>query len=46
MALERGIDQPCCGIGGFYLFSFNQVSDTLAWQHDMLRQLALSQKIG
>jgi methylenetetrahydrofolate reductase (NADPH) len=46
MALERGIAEPSYGIGGFYLFSFNQVSDTLAWQHDMLRQLALSQKIG
>ena len=27
-------------IDGFYLFSFNQVKDTIAWRDDMLRSLA------
>jgi methylenetetrahydrofolate reductase (NADPH) len=38
--LESGIEAPGLGIDGFYLFSFNQVKDTVAWRNDMLQRLA------
>ena len=39
-ALAPAVRNPDCGIGGFYLFSFNQVKDTVAWREDLLAQLA------
>lgn len=38
--LAAGIEKPGLGIDGFYLFSFNQVKDTVAWRKDMLQRLA------
>jgi len=38
--LESGIEAPGLGIDGFYLFSFNQVKETVAWRNDMLQRLA------
>jgi hypothetical protein len=46
MALEPRLADPGHGIEGFYLFSFNQVAETLAWREDILWQLAQSKKIG
>ena len=38
--LAAGVEKPGLGIDGFYLFSFNQVKDTVAWRKDMLQRLA------
>lgn len=37
--LHAEIEDIAMGIDGFYLFSFNQVQDTLAWRADMLEEL-------
>jgi methylenetetrahydrofolate reductase (NADPH) len=37
--LASGIESPGLGIDGFYLFSFNQVKDTVAWREELLRRL-------
>jgi hypothetical protein len=37
--LAPQLDDEVLNIGGFYLFSFNQVEDTLAWQAEMLERL-------
>ena len=39
LALEPQLDDPLCDIGGFYLFSFNQVRETIAWREGLLRKL-------
>jgi len=39
-ALAPAVRNPGSAIGGFYLFSFNQVKDTVAWREDLLAQLA------
>jgi methylenetetrahydrofolate reductase (NADPH) len=40
LELAAGIEKTGLGIDGFYLFSFNQVKDTVAWRKDMLQRLA------
>jgi methylenetetrahydrofolate reductase (NADPH) len=37
--LSVGCEDPRLGIDGFYLFSFNQVRDTVAWRDALLVQL-------
>ena len=37
--LASRIEDPMLGIDGFYLFSFNQVKDTVAWRKELLRRL-------
>ena len=37
--LAPHLDDEALNIGGFYLFSFNQVEDTLRWRAEMLEQL-------
>jgi methylenetetrahydrofolate reductase (NADPH) len=44
--LEPAIANPALGIDGFYLFSFNQVQETVAWRNDILRQLPLQRNSG
>ena len=43
-ALSDTIEDMKFGVGGFYLFSFNQVGATVQWREDMLRQLNLEIK--
>ena len=40
LELASKIEDGDVGIDGLYLFSFNQVKDTVAWRDDMLRRLA------
>lgn len=40
--LSGAIEDPEMGIDGFYLFSFNQVAATVAWQQERLRKLPVS----
>jgi methylenetetrahydrofolate reductase (NADPH) len=40
LELASKIEDRNVGIDGLYLFSFNQVKDTVAWREDMLRRLA------
>lgn len=37
--LVPGIEDSALGIGGFYLFSFNQVQSTVDWRETLLQQL-------
>jgi len=37
--LRAEVEDTAMGIDGFYLFSFNQVQDTLSWRADMLEEL-------
>lgn len=37
--LEPCIEDPACGIEGFYLFSFNQVRETTCWREKLLERL-------
>jgi len=37
--LAPHLDDEALNIGGFYLFSFNQVEETLAWRAEMLERL-------
>jgi methylenetetrahydrofolate reductase (NADPH) len=39
LELEPQLVDPSCNIGGFYLFSFNQVRDTIAWREGLLNKL-------
>lgn len=39
---KDGIEDPEMGIDGFYIFSFNQVAATVAWQQEWLRKLPVS----
>jgi methylenetetrahydrofolate reductase (NADPH) len=41
-ALRTAIDDPAMGIDGFYLFSFNQVESTVAWQQSWLREMPVA----
>jgi methylenetetrahydrofolate reductase (NADH) len=41
-AMADDIEDPICGVDGFYIFSFNQVQDTLAWRSDLLGKRDLS----
>lgn len=38
--LAQGVENPDLKIDGFYLFSFNQVNETVAWREELLRRLA------
>ncbi|MEE4147126.1 MAG: methylenetetrahydrofolate reductase [Halieaceae bacterium] len=38
--LAGGVENAALGIDGFYLFSFNQVTATVAWREDLLRRLS------
>jgi methylenetetrahydrofolate reductase (NADPH) len=37
--LAPHMEDDANGIGGFYLFSFNQVKETVVWRNEMLREL-------
>jgi len=39
LGLAPHLDDEALNIGGFYLFSFNQVEETLAWRAEMLERL-------
>jgi methylenetetrahydrofolate reductase (NADPH) len=38
--LAPAVEDAELGVGGFYLFSFNQVQDTIAWREEVLARLA------
>ena len=44
--LAPHLEDALCGIGGFYLFSFNQVEETVAWREDMLHALAGGHRVA
>ena len=37
--LAHHLDDEALNIGGFYLFSFNQLEDTLRWRAEILERL-------
>ena len=44
--LVPAIVNPALAIDGFYLFSFNQVQETVAWRNTILQQLPQRRKMG
>ena len=46
MELEPRMRDPVCGIAGFYLFSFNQVAETIAWREQMLASFSQQSAAG
>ena len=39
MDVAPALEDEALGIGGFYLFSFNQLEETLAWRTQLLQDL-------